>query len=644
MIGIRDTFTLAFTKLRTKPFRLVVTVLLAGLLFGVLVAASLVMTGALRSVASFREDGLTNRHIVAVHPRIIDGDVKDITRNPELINEVKRRYEALVEEKIAEAKRLGIRYTQASDQPPYSEMLDGGGDRLRFSDPNGITQKLLEERFGDMPALDDVRLRETAKEYGAIDIYTGRAYTIAPGSALISLKNGNEQFSEKFSEESAANMGLGTIDTGTFVEPSQVTRDFMLPNNAGWQPSSGTLPLILPQNKIQQLLNMPAPSKDANARDKMQHLVQLREKAANATVKMCYRNNASLALIQQTVTQQKEMKAGEGREDYVKPTVMYELPDASKCENPQIVSDTRTAEEKRQTDNQAIFDKKFGLTTDPKSYFVTFKVVGISPRQSTSPNDTNKMESLDDVVTNLLTTSGVGQAVPSELYDQLPNKADFADILDYTPLYWFGNEDNARRYIEFANATDAQRFTREQGCTTQPAGECLPVNHPYQIMSQFSNSAAIDDIQRTARQWFYYAAIGTAILAVIIMWIAIGRTIADGRRETAVFRAVGFKRFDIASVYLLYTGMLTLLVTLFAAGIGYAVAYVLNQRYAADLTVQAQYGFGALDLSKEVSLIGADYTQLGLVLAVCIATGFVSVIVPLLRNVRRNPLKDMREE
>ena len=43
MIKLADAVLLAFTKLRTKKLRTIITIVLAGLLFGVLVAASLMV-------------------------------------------------------------------------------------------------------------------------------------------------------------------------------------------------------------------------------------------------------------------------------------------------------------------------------------------------------------------------------------------------------------------------------------------------------------------------------------------------------------------------------------------------------------------------------------------------------------------------
>ena len=118
----------------------------------------------------------------------------------------------------------------------------------------------------------------------------------------------------------------------------------------------------------------------------------------------------------------------------------------------------------------------------------------------------------------------------------------------------------------------------------------------------------------------------------------------DGRHETAVFRAIGFKRGDIALIYTLYTMMLSLLVVVFAVSVGLIAALILNNHLAPALTVEAQYGFGMLSESKSINLIEANKQQIGSILAACVAVGLLSAIPPLARNVRRSPIRDMREE
>ena len=648
MIKFTDASLLAFTKLRSRKFRTIITVILASLLFGVLVAASLIMSGAFRSLDSFRADGLTSRYIVSVSPAQGGDSLQDTRQDPQLVAEAKARYEALVEEKAAEAKRLGLSYTQASDQPPYTESSDGRTTMLSLRDPNGIAHDVLAKKFKDEPVLDQAKLDATARSYGATSLFESTYNTVRQGSTLEVFADNKEVFYDQ-SDEAAVNENYrkSLIDGNNMtLVPSNIVQPFILPGNAGWKPDSETIPIVLPQNSIEQLLGLNTPAEAAGASEKIEHLKKVRAGAANLSFKACYRNDASSSLIQQTLQQQKEIKANVSTKDYQKPSVIYELPDASSCANPTIASDTRTAEEKDQDAKQKEFDEKFNDRVDPVSYYVSFKVVGVSPSQPDPMSEITESQarSASDIINDLLETSGVGQAVPQELYNQLPNKEKFADLFTFTPLYMMGNEDNRQRYVEFANAQDAQKFIDEQSCTTQVDGSCAPAGRLYQAQLAFSNSAALEDIRAKSSSWFTYAMLAVVILAAVIMWITIGRTITDGRHETAVFRAIGFKRIDIAATYTLYTVVLSILVALFALGIGALGAYIAQQQLAPQLTAQAQYGFGGLDMSKEVSLVGIDQQQLGLILAACIATGLLSMTLPLLRNVRRSPIRNMREE
>jgi hypothetical protein len=648
MIRLTDTALLAFTKLRARKIRTIITVLLASLLFGVLVTVSLVATGAFQSLDAFRADGLTSRYIVGVTPPYTGDSARDARSDPALIAEAKKRYEEIVAEKTAEAKRLGLFYTQAADLPPYTESLDGRTAMLSIRDANSIAQAVLAEHFRNQAVLDDTKLEATAKQYNALKMFYSMHYTVRSGSTLEAYQDGKEIFYDKSDEvETNTSYRHSLVDGNNMVlSPSDIAAPFMLPDNAGWRPDDASLPIILPQNNVEQLLGLSALPDTASAQEKLDHLTKVREGATELVFKACYRNDASNSLIQRTIAVEKETKAHAGDKEYLKPAVIYELPDPTTCENPQVVVDTRTAQEKQHDENQRVFDEKFYGSTQPISYFVTFKVVGISPAQPfiTSDMIEKQSESLGDIVNELLTTSGVGQVIPLELYEQLPDKDRHAELFTYTPLFVFGNEDNKQRFIEFATAEDAQNFIDEQGCTTQVDSTCKPEGRLYQARLTFSNSAAIEDIRVKTVQWSVYAMFGVVVMAAAIMWITIGRTIADGRRETAVFRAIGFKRIDIASVYVLYTVILSMLVVVFAIGIGVVAAYFVDRSFADGLTAQAQYSFGGLDMSKKVSLMGFDWQQLGLILLACFVTGMLSMIVPLLRNVRRSPIRDIREE
>lgn len=640
MIRLSDATLLAFAKLRTRKIRTIITILLASLLFGVLIASSLITNGAFSSVDSFSKDGLTNRYIVRVNNAVINTSSTSVLRDPALIAEAKKRYETLVEKKTSEAKRLGLSYNQVSDQPPYLVTPDGA-ERLYPNDRNGIVQSLLNERYGEQTYIDDMKLESIAKTYSATKLFTVDTFSIVRGASLNVLPDGKEVFYDASDDaELNANYTTPIIDSSFPIAPSDLTAPFMLPNNAEWSASDGTLPIIVPQNVAEKLMGMDSIEASATAEQKLERIRDVRDKAAGFTFQTCYRNEASISLIQQTIAQQKEIKTHSGDKEYEMPSVIYELPDVTECANPVISGDTRTTAQKTQDNNQEIFDKEFGLYNDPESYFVSFKVVGISPAQSNDqPN-----RSAGDVVNDLLKTSGIEQMIPKDLYDKILDKSKYADILAFEPYYLLGNEDNKARYVEFSNATDAQGFIDEQSCTTQTDGTCKPAGRDYMATLAFSDSVALNDIRSKVSDWFGFAVLGIVILAAIVMWITIGRTIADGRHETAVFRAIGFKRIDIALVYIIYTVVLSISSAVLAGVIGLTAAFIVDRAYAPQLTAQAQYAFGGLDLTKEFSLVGFNTEQLSIILIACLATGVLSMIVPLIRNVRRSPIKDMRDD
>lgn len=650
MIRLTDASLLAFTKLRSHKLRNLVTILLASTLFGVLIAASLMMNGLLSGIDLFRKEGLASRYIVSVSnaPTDTDGFYK-VARDPQLIARAKERYESIVAQKTAEAKRLGIPYSHISDTPPYSQTADGT-TRLSVNDTNGIVQQLLKERYSTAPAFDDNKLSKTAGRYGAVNLFTEELYAIKKGASLSPLIGGQEHFSDQSDETAGAGLRAPSLvnSSSMAIAPSSITDPFTLPNNAGWKPDETTLPIILPQNVIEQLLSLEKLPTSATGAEKFQRLRLIRDNITNLTFTMCYRNSTSQALIQQAIQQKKEMAANRNNKNYQKPALIYGLPDPTKCQNAVVISDTRTVVEKDRAAKQALFDAKFGKETAPVSRLISFKVVGMSPGSSEVLNpeqeqQKEKARTASDILADLLRTEGLGQAIPRNLYDQLPNKAAYADLLAYEPLYLLGNEDNKQRFVEFATASDAQRFINEQSCTVQYDNTCKPAGNPYIAHLAFSNSAALDDLRAIIQQWSLYVGAVIMALAMLIMWIAIGRTIVDSRHETAVFRAIGFKRADIAIIYLLYAVLLSIIVAIAALGMGFAIAHALDAHFGSHLTAQAQYGFGTIDTPHTIRLVGINTQHIGFIMLACVTIGLLSALPPLLRNARRSPIRDMRE-
>lgn len=159
-----------------------------------------------------------------------------------------------------------------------------------------------------------------------------------------------------------------------------------------------------------------------------------------------------------------------------------------------------------------------------------------------------------------------------------------------------------------------------------------------------SNSLALDSTKRTFGKFFGIAALVIAGIACVIMMGTVGRMIADSRRETAVFRAIGAKKLDIAQIYVMYTVFLSLLISAFALIAGTVFALVVHSRYAEDFTVESILAYNAQDLNKTFSLYAFNISDVLIIVGLAIAAGLISAVLPLFRNLRRNPIRDMRDD
>ena len=309
MITLRDSMVLAVTKLRTRKVRTIITILLASMLFGLLITASMVTTGVFDSIDNIRKDGLTSQYIVTVSKARNDPlAVQKLLRDPVLVDEAKQRYTALVKKKTSEAERLGISYTQASDLPPYMQTSDDASTiRLNINDPNGIVYNLLAQKYGGQPAFNDAQLHSIADRYHATAFFYSQSYSVKQGSSLAVLPKDGEKFYNQTDSMSNISSQDSIIKSQFTISPSNITDYFMLPNDAGWQPSSGALPIILPKDTVEQLLGLPQLADMATTTEKLNYLNVLRDKAETLTFSACYRNSASLNSIQQTLQQQKKL-------------------------------------------------------------------------------------------------------------------------------------------------------------------------------------------------------------------------------------------------------------------------------------------------------------------------------------------------
>jgi hypothetical protein len=268
-------------------------------------------------------------------------------------------------------------------------------------------------------------------------------------------------------------------------------------------------------------------------------------------------------------------------------------------------------------------------------------IVGLMP---VSPQD-NSLANLPAFMTALLGAQydGAGAIIPRQLFDQLPAAAQHQDILfgaDKTNSNKLTVAGIGETIVSFPSVEAARSFIDHQGCTPFDSS----CKKPFTLVAYGSNYLLADDIDTTAAKALRTALPIAIAIAGIIIWATMARVIIDSRRETAVFRAIGAKRRDIMAVYLLYSLIVALRIVGFSVALGLSIALVIQMFYSGQVTDYAKVTFGVFDQGETFSFIGLDLPQLMWLIASIIGISLLAVLPPLLRNVRRSPISDMRDE
>ena len=89
---------------------------------------------------------------------------------------------------------------------------------------------------------------------------------------------------------------------------------------------------------------------------------------------------------------------------------------------------------------------------------------------------------------------------------------------------------------------------------------------------------------------------------------------------------------------------MALRIAVFAALLGAAIALVVELLYSGRATNAAQLAYGVFDGDATFHFVTAPSLLWWSILGGILAMALVAITPPLLRNVRRNPIRDMRDE
>lgn len=646
MMRPTDSLTLAYTKLRLRRVRLIITLIVMSLLFAGLVFLSIVLSGVIRSTGDFGKEGLGGRYLVKATPLTYSP-----FDNQKLVDNLSGDNAKLINQKVAFAKKYNLQYDPKADQTlPLIQTQTGPGaaDFESMANPSSPLSISALNRQNASVGNSFKDFSASARQQGAINTFQSTTPDYTSGmnqdGSLQVLKDGKENFNTDTARNYDTS-GLGSITSlGWNQMDAELLKPFMLPGQSLTVGNDGSIPVTAPLSAVEQITGIKQPGVNATSKQRLDHLVAVRQAAAGKTATICYRNTSSQTLLQTAIQQQKEMDANKNKKDYAVPALQYSLPTAA-CGATTIKKDTRTAEEKTGEQRQKELEAITTPQQDPVQGAIVIRIIGITADMLGGGNNISTGSLISSI---LMTSPGQGWMSPISAFKpgSLATQAQGGSIAE-RPLA------GQAYYAEFADLTAAKQFLEKKSCkipTYTPEGgqvipeDCIRSGSAYMIIPYGNNAGAIEDTQRMAWEYGRYVLLAIVIIAAIIMIGTLGKIIADSRRETAVFRALGARRFHIAQVYLTYTILVSLLVVLISFVLGSIGAAILDKHFSADLSVNAVLTYNAADVTKQFSLFGINPLHLLGIAALIVTTSLLAAMLPIILNMRRNPIKDMREE
>lgn len=648
MIRPLDALTLARTKIRSKRIRLLITTIVSALVFGVMAGFTVLIDGIGGSLTSFAKQNLKGQYLVEAAPNPNAMSQAMMAPNdPTMIAEVQALHTAYIAERKAAAKRLGItEYDEKTEIPavvddPNPSVPPEWKRTVNMSSVAYARWAKAKAAATPAPANDSAAFRALIAPYGATRVYEPRDLSHLQ---LHLLPGGKEDLTAPLtpatnSQPDPANMTALAQGSFTIVEDALVG-NFVAPVNAARQTPLGVPVLISADDAVTTFgKTLSLPKRPADPKEQIAWFTTVRDKVNGATFLSCYRNQPELARIEQAKSQLNEITANKNNRDYVRPSLEWALP-TTPCGLVTVAKDTRTQVEKFAEASRLAFEREFNPVEDPAAEPVTFQIVGLLP--SPSPNASG----IDAVLASVVGTNyGFGAVVPETLWQALPPELRHDTLFAKTPpadptgMNFTGTTNFIAAFPTVAKARDV---VRANSCSMGWTPECQ--TQPFQLSTYGTNYLAVDDITTQLRPVLLVMA-GLAFgIATIILWAMMGRVIADSRRETAVFRAIGAKRTDIIAVYLTYSLWVAGRIVFFAALIGAVIVGAMEILYAGRATTLSQLAYGVFTPEPRFTFIGLQSRALWLILGGIVVMSLVAITPPLLRNIRRNPIKDMRDD
>lgn len=645
MIRFFDAATLAYTKLRTHKVRTGITVGIAGILFGLLLAVVFVTQGVFDSIGRFSQEGLNNRAIVSVTNFTPAYPIYDHLEDPEFIALVEAQHQAVIDKKVAAAKKYKVSYDPAIEDPSPVEQ-DAKTKAKRIND-SAVQSEAVQEVAKELLEKDakPFNIQDYIAQYPSARILPDNAAVMNElGEQISYMENGRDSdVLTPLQKNQAQAEKRSNSEPPSLLIMNQSVTDPFINKSASYDASKGEVPVIMPFKTAEKLLGLKAVAKDATTQVKYDRLQEVRSRASEITAEFCYRNAASQQMVSQAVTQREAMEEGLKIEGYQAPALQYSVPTADSCGAVGIAKDTRPDTQKKSDEARILFEKEIGTYIgEPVQYKIVVRPVGISAGYP----EVGSAFDVSGLVQSLLGSwlvYGEQWIVPANMLRQIPeDKAP--DILTQSleknqGKTTIGLSSTEQYMVEFGNFDEARALLK----SGEMQGYQMNANSTF-VTPFGSSTLTVVQLKEMFLQAMLWALLVVGGVAIIIMSSIVGRTVSEGRRESAIFRAIGARRSDIGSIYGMYAFLLSIRVAIFALVLGAVLALAAELFLWEQATLAARYAYAASDASASFHFFSITNWYVALILAAIIVFGLVASIVPVIRSARRNPIQDMRDD
>lgn len=574
-------------KFKIRRVRLVFGLTLMTLLFSALIASGILLLYGYKGVAEYASNGLGGRYFASFNNMLastIYSEDKDVIADAQRIYE-KEKAEKCIENEECEYEK---------NEYPFTEYEDGSKS-VRINTSAG--EQAIINKIKNINNYPESKLDELLSKYKYKQKLVFKNYITKNGGWFYSLIGG-ERINDVVKAPGGDVLQMASYNisysAGDIFEPYRF-KNVDIKNDE--------IPIFITKSHAEAIMKERGAEIAGSDYEKT---ITLREKmnGDNGRFEMCFRNSSSINHVSAAITVEK------GKE----PT--FKMP-SGEC--------------------RGVISEDEDLIKDDMQTVVKFRVVGVYEQR-------NLYDAIDeDDLLNNLFKSGLSFSYFVIDNENISSKArQLAERIWGEPSGWQKYTIYKDNYIvEFYNPQDIEKVISEKDCSALRSNVCSD-ERPFVIMKYGNSSVFLDKIKNKLIAYSTIVVIAILIILLVVMMNTINRVLCDSRKETAVLRAIGYTRKDIAKIYIRYALIYATIVGVSSSIMGNFAALLVCIISRSSFNTFLMVNFGVFE-NLDVPLYGFNILTLVCVLVIVLC-GLLSIILPLYLNTKRHIAKDLREE